>query len=404
MRELGPRGDAEPHEDLAEVVLDGAGRDVELRGDLLIAGAGSRESRDLRLLGVRLSVGAERLRTCSPVAPAPRASETRNAVAPMVSKKFERLAQRVARFLLASFPSEPFAAEQLRARDIRRHRRARQLVERDPNCSSAASPVARTRVPGRGARRPTVSPTRSPVPPGARRPAGRGPRRRSAPRTRRRRPTRPCRPRCRGRGGDARRAARRRSGPRRSRGPRPRRRRGRCRCPGPARARLASCGARPSGLPRRSPTTHRAGPGQAQVHREAHAIRSARQDLDLGEVRGGRPEPSLEYLEPAAEAERQGQRRERAHPAREQRPFLGEFAPSSIVEDGAAARVVSKETTCTRRPATDWRCDGSPTARPLLGASLHRGHVITSHDLRERPHHGADRIGDLAPLDDVLRA
>ena len=32
---------------------------------------------------------------------------------------------------------------------------------------------------------------------------------------------------------------------------------------------------------------------------------------------------------------------------------------------------------------------------------MHRGDVITSHDVREPPHHAGDRIGDLATLDDV---
>ena len=48
---------------------------------------------------------------------------------------------------------------------------------------------------------------------------------------------------------------------------------------------------------------------------------------------GGRPATPLEDVEPAAHAEREGQRGERPDAASEQRPLVGQVGPGAVVED-----------------------------------------------------------------------
>jgi hypothetical protein len=67
--ELGAGFHPELTKRLAEVVVDGAGADEQLRGDFLVGGTVGSEASDLCFLRLRSSrVSAPRLRGCSPVA------------------------------------------------------------------------------------------------------------------------------------------------------------------------------------------------------------------------------------------------------------------------------------------------------------------------------------------------
>src|SRR5712671_2483083 len=84
--ELGAAGDAQLAEDLAQVVLHGAGADEQPGGDLRVGQVPGHHPGDLRLLRrEHLRAAGPRGRACSPVACSSRLARSANAAMPMAS-------------------------------------------------------------------------------------------------------------------------------------------------------------------------------------------------------------------------------------------------------------------------------------------------------------------------------